>query len=120
MAQPSHAGQEPPLAIVLPKDGAVVGTQLAVVFQTPGDMSKLTMSAPVVGVHLHVAVDDTVLMPMLPQLIRLGGGRYLYLFDLPVKPGAHRLRVFWADAAHDTIASSVRSIGVRVTPDPAP
>lgn len=110
----------PPLKIVLPKDGAEVGTQLALVFETPGDMGKLTMSAPVVGVHLHVSVDDTVLMPAQQQLIRLGGNRYLFVFDLPVKPGAHRISAFWADPAHDTIESSVRTVRVRVTPDTVP
>ncbi|MBL6750313.1 MAG: hypothetical protein ISP90_07305 [Nevskia sp.] len=117
---PAAAPAVPPLKIVLPRDGAEVGTQLALVFATPGDMSKLTMSAPVVGVHLHVAVDDTVLMPAQQQLIRLGGQRYLFVFDLPVKPGPHRISAFWADPAHDTIESSVRTVRVRVTPDPAP
>jgi hypothetical protein len=110
----------PPLSIRLPEDGAVVGTQLALVFETPGDMRKLTMSAPVVGVHLHVAVDDTVLMPTAEQLIRLGAQRYLFLFDLPVRPGVHRLSVYWADPAHGTIEKSVRRVTVRAVADLAP
>jgi hypothetical protein len=41
--------QLPPLKILMPENGATVGTQLALVFQTPADLSTMAMGAP--GTH---------------------------------------------------------------------
>lgn len=106
----------PPLRILFPEPGARVGTQLAVVFETSGEMARLTMSAPAVGTHLHVEADGVSLMPTEDQLIRLGDNRYIFVFDLPVAPGERTLRVYWSDAAHRTIDSSLQQ--VRVTAEP--
>jgi hypothetical protein len=116
-APPAAAAVEPtatppPLRILLPESGAKVGTQLAVVFETPGDLSRMTMSAPMMGTHLHIEVDDTSLMPTESQLIRLGGNRYVFVFDLPVKVGAHTVRVYWSDRMHHPIDSSRQSVNV--------
>lgn len=109
--------EAPPLLILLPKNGATVGQQLAVVFETPGEIAKLTMDAPVVGVHLHIDSGEVSMMPTSRQLIRLGHNRYLFLFDLPATPGEQTVKVYWSDARHRTIESSVRQVTVRVEAD---
>lgn len=108
------ADAAPPLRILLPGNGAKVGTQLAVVFETPGDLGRLTMSAPVVGTHLHIETEGVSLMPTADQLIALGGGRYLFVFDLPVAPGERTLRVYWSDGMHRTIDASMQTVKLTV------
>jgi len=108
--------QLPPLKILMPDNGATVGTHLAVVFQTPADLSKMTMGAAVPGVHLHIDAEEVSLMPTQEQLIRLGGDRYVFLFDLPAKPGKNTLRIYWSDAQHRTMAETVQQITVTVLP----
>lgn len=100
----------------MPGEGDVIGSQVALVIQTPADLDALTMSAREIGVHLHVGIQDLSLMPTREQLIDLGRNRYLFLFDLPAKPGQNRLEVNWADAQHRVIPSSVRSVSVTVRP----
>jgi hypothetical protein len=109
----------PPLKILLPDNGATVGTQLAVVFQTPADLAKMTMGASALGTHLHIEAHDVSAMPSREQLVRLGEDCYLFLFDPPAKPGKNTLRVYWSDAQHETIASTVQQITVTVAPDGA-
>ncbi len=111
-------GSYPDLTIMLPKDGATVSSQLAVVFATSGKMADLTMGSPTPGTHLHIDTQDVSLMPTMQQLISLGGGHYLFLFDLPVEPGKHRINVYWSDAHHQTIKDSVRSVTVNVPAKP--
>jgi len=111
--------QLPPLKILMPDNGATVGTHLAVVFQTPADLSKMTMGTAVPGVHLHIDAQDVSLMPSQEQLIRLGGDRYVFLFDLPAKPGKNTVRIYWSDAQHRTIADTVQQITVTVARDAA-
>ena len=113
------SAQLPPLKILMPENGATVGSQMAVVFQTPADLSKMTMGAPVPGVHLHIEAQDVSMMPSRDQLVRLGEDRYLFLFELPAKPGKNTLRVYWADAQHRTVADSVQQITVTVAGDAA-
>ncbi len=108
--------QLPPLKILLPDDGATVGPQLAVVFQTAADLGKLTMDAAAPGTHLHIEAQDISVMPSREQLVRLGEDRYLFLFDLPSKPGKSVLRIYWSDAQHETIANTVQQITVTVAP----
>ena len=107
----------PSLKILMPENGATVGTHLAVVFQTPADLSKMTMGAPMLGAHLHIEAQDVSMMPSREQLVRLGEDRYLFLFDLPAKPGKNTLRVYWSDAQHRTIADTVQQITVTVARD---
>ena len=108
------ATEVPPLRILYPHAGAKVGTQLAVVFETPGDMQRLTMSASAVGTHLHIEAGGISLMPVQNQLIRLGEGRYVFVFDLPVEPGERDLRVYWSDGMHKTIDASMQSVTLTV------
>ncbi|MGP8121253.1 MAG: hypothetical protein ACLP8B_12135 [Xanthobacteraceae bacterium] len=109
--------QLPPLKILMPQNGATVGTRLAIVFQTPADLGKMTMGAPVPGTHLHIEAQDVSMMPSRDQLVRLGEDRYLFVFELPAKPGKNTLRVFWADAQHRTVADSVQQVTVTVARD---
>jgi hypothetical protein len=111
--------QLPPLKILMPQNGATVGTRLAIVFQTPADLSKMTMGAPAPGAHLHIEAQDVSMMPSRDQLVRLGEDRYLFVFELPAKPGKNTLRVYWADAQHRTVADTVQQITVTVAGDAA-
>lgn len=106
----------PPLEILMPQDGDTVGSQVGVIFNTPGDLDEMTMSAAKIGVHLHVDLEGLSLMPTRQQLIDLGGNRYLFLFDLPARPGRNTIKVYWSDALHRTIESTVRSVTVTVKP----
>jgi hypothetical protein len=109
--------QLPPLKILMPANGAMVGTQLALVFQTPADLSKMMMDAAASGTHLHIDAQDVSVMPSRQQLVRLGEDRYLFSFDLPAKPGKNTLRIYWSDGQHEPIASTVQQITVTVAPD---
>jgi hypothetical protein len=112
---PRHnAGELAPLKILMPANGDIVGSRLAIVFETRADLAKLTMGQQMVGAHLHVEAGDTALMPSHDQLIRLGANRYLFLFDLPARPGNMELRVSWAGADHKTIESSVQKVTVTI------
>jgi hypothetical protein len=117
-----RAGVPQPLGIELPVNGAVVGSQVAVLFRTSADLARFTLDAKMPHVHLHVQMDeDVVAMPTFAELIRLGGNHYLYLFDLPAIAGQHQLKVYWSDPRHETIAASVRSVTITVIPpDDAP
>jgi hypothetical protein len=109
----------PPLKILLPENGATMGTQLALVFQTPADLSKTTTGASAPGTHLHIDAQDVSVMPSRQQLVRLGEDRYLFLFDVPARPGKNTLRIYWSDGQHEPIASTVQQITVTVEPDGA-
>lgn len=110
-------GPLPPLKILMPADEAVVGTHLAVIFQTSADLGKMTMNGSAPGVHLHVDAQDVSVMPSSEQLVRLGGDKYLFLFDLPAKPGRNTMSVYWSDAQHRTIADTVQRVTVNVAPE---
>lgn len=111
---PAAVSHFPALNIISPKEGARVDPAIAVVFETPADLAEMTMSAKQIGVHLHVAIDDTSLMPVMEDLARLGRNRYRYVFDMPVEPGKHVVSVYWSDAQHKTIESTVRKVSVTV------
>ncbi|MDO8768970.1 MAG: hypothetical protein Q7K57_09745 [Burkholderiaceae bacterium] len=106
----------PNITIISPVEGAQVDPTIAVVFETAGDMAKMTMDAKEVGNHLHIDIDGTSLMPLMKDLVALGKNRYRYVFDLPVKPGKHVVSVYWSDAQHKTIESTVRKVNVSVGP----
>ena len=109
----------PPLKILMPGNGDIVGSRLAIVFETPADIGKMTMGHHMMGTHLHVEAGDTVLMPSQEQLVRLGANRYLFLFDLPAQAGTQVLRISWAGGNHKTIESSVQKVTVTVAPEGA-
>lgn len=106
----------PPLRIVSPVAGAQVGPNIKVEFETGADLEQMTMSAKTVGVHLHVDIDGTSLMPTMTELARVGKNRYRYVFDLPLEAGAHAISVYWSDASHKTIESTVSKVNVTVVP----
>lgn len=110
----------PPLRIVHPRNGAVVGNPVAVVFETPADLAKMTMRpgtdahGPMAAMpHLHVELDRRQDMPMLKHLVRVGPQRYRYVLGT-VPPGRHVLRVYWADARHHRIMGTVRAVTFTV------
>ncbi|MBR1087741.1 hypothetical protein JQ621_09685 [Bradyrhizobium manausense] len=105
--------QTSPLKILLPRTGDEVGTRLAIIFETSANLTASTELAN--GQHLHIESDDTMMMPVADQLIRLGKDRYLFVFELPVKPGKRDLRIYWADAEHQPIESSEQKVEVTVT-----
>lgn len=107
----------PPLRIVSPVAGAQVAPNIQVEFETDADLASMTMSAKSIGVHLHVGIDDTSLMPMMADLVRVGNNRYRYVFDLPAAPGQRVISVYWSDAAHRTIESTVQKVSVVVVPN---
>jgi methionine-rich copper-binding protein CopC len=120
----------PPLRLVSPAAHAYVKNPVAVVIETPGDMSRLTMGgtmAPMSGmtgmsgtaaagphVHLHIVVDGTVYMPAGSQLTKAGPGRYRYVLPR-LKAGMHTVRVFWADDTTHAPAGNVDTATYTVT-----
>lgn len=104
----------PPLRIVSPLAGAQVEPNIEVEFETDADLASMTMSAKAIGVHLHVGIDGKSLMPMMADLARVGKNRYRYTFDLPAAPGQRVISVYWSDASHKTIESSVQKVRVVV------
>lgn len=104
----------PLLKFVAPSEGATIGQRVAIVFEGPEQLSKFTMDNPQATLHLHIALDDLELMPMGDQLIGLGKGRYVFIFDLPAEPGKHSLSLYWADQQHKKIEDSVQSVTVTV------
>lgn len=106
----------PPLRIVSPLAGARVESNIEVEFETDADLANMTMSAKSIGVHLHVGIDGTSLMPMMADLVRVEKNRYRYVFDLPAAPGQRVISVYWSDASHKTIESSVQKVSVVVVP----
>ncbi|AUW60613.1 hypothetical protein C1T17_20615 (plasmid) [Sphingobium sp. SCG-1] len=114
-AKPVASTDTPPLKIVGPIDGATIGQRVAVVFEGPAQLSKYTMDNPEAAAHLHIALDDTELMPMGEQLISLGAKQYVFIFDLPTKPGRHTISLYWADRLHKKIENGVQTISVEVT-----
>ena len=61
----------PRLRIVSPLSGAQVEPNMEVEFETDADLANMTMSAKSTGVHLHVGIDGTSLMPMMADLARV-------------------------------------------------
>lgn len=120
MSPPSAAKdikELPLLRIVSPVAGAQVGPNIQVEFETDADLARMTMSAESIGVHLHVGIDDTSLMPVMADLVRVGKNRYRYAFDLPAALGKRIISVYWADGSHKTIESSVQKVSVVVVPN---
>lgn len=119
VAKPARAKELPPLRILAPKEGARIGRVLSVEVETRADLSRLTMSAKEIGAHLHIDLDGLSLMPAQSDLKPLGANRYRYTFDLPAGPGTRVIKVYWSDAAHKAIESTVQQVTVTVVDDAA-
>jgi methionine-rich copper-binding protein CopC len=117
----------PPLRLVSPAGHAQVKNPVAVVFETSGDISQLTMGhamAPMRGmssgtgaeprVHLHIVADGTAYMPAAQQLTKVGPGRYQYVLP-KLAAGTHTVKVFWADDSTHAPAGAVESATYTVT-----
>jgi len=117
----------PPLHLIAPAAHAKLKNPVAVVVETPGDISQLTMGhtvTPMSGmgsdssmgphVHLHILVDGTAYMPAASQLTKIGPARYQY--TLPnLAAGPHTVKVFWADNSTHAPAGGVESATYTVT-----
>lgn len=117
----------PPLRLVAPAGHAQLKNPVAIVIETPGDISQLTMGqtmAPMSGmsgagsmgrhVHLHILVDGTVYMPSSSQLTKVGPDRYQYVLP-KLAAGAHTVKVFWADNSTHAPAGGVETATCTVT-----
>jgi len=112
----------PPLRIISPKSGAVVGNPVVVVFDTPADLSKMTMGAKMPEMetkniqavpHLHIDLDRRSTMPSMKHLKRVGPNRYSFSFGL-VKPGRHTIRIYWAKPKLHKPVGTVHSVTITV------
>jgi hypothetical protein len=105
----------PPLKIVSPLDGAVVSGPVMVVFETAADLSQMTMGPHAMkqgAVHLHIDLDKRLIMPTMKQITRLGPQRYRVGLGAAA-PGAHTIRLFWADARHRPLGP-VQQVAIMV------
>lgn len=104
----------PLITIVSPKDGSHVPPTVVVDFETTGDLASMTMGSKKHGNHLHFSMDELTLMPVMKDLKSLGENRYRFVFELPVKPGKHEIKVYWSDGHHKTLEHTVQKISVTV------
>jgi hypothetical protein len=86
----------PVLKVVSPGNGAVVKNPVVVVFETPADLTMMTMSMSTAA-HLHIDLDKRMTMPSMKMITKVAVNRYRYSFGTAAA-GAHTLRVYWADA----------------------
>jgi methionine-rich copper-binding protein CopC len=110
----------PPLQLIAPLDRGSVTNPVALVIETPGDIKQLTMGGPEMSgmganVHLHILVDGATAMPSGDQLKALGNNRYQYTLA-PLSPGAHTIKVFWADNKTHQPVGPVRAATYSVRP----
>ena len=106
----------PALRILSPANGAKVSSPLIVVFQTPADLSKMTMGAHMVeetAPHLHIDLDKRITMPTMKRLTKVGAKRYRFNLGR-ANPGQHTIRVYWADAKVHKPMGPVQTITVTV------
>jgi methionine-rich copper-binding protein CopC len=95
----------PPLSIVTPKAGATVQSPVVVVFETPADLSMMTVGehGMAMGPHLHVELDKRLTMPTFQQVTRLGPTRYQVTVGAAI-PGKHTIRMYWGSKDHKPIS----------------
>ena len=95
----------PLLTIVTPKRGAAVQSPVVVVFETPADLSMMTLGehGMAMGPHLHVELDGRLTMPTFQQVTRLSPTTYQVTVG-PATRGPHTIRVYWAGKDHKPIS----------------
>jgi len=117
----------PPLHLISPTGAATVKNPVALVMETPGDISQLTMGGNMGSmggmgsmsnmgpqVHLHVLADSVVIMPTAKQLTKVGVNRYQ--LQLPtMSPGTHTIKVYWADNKTHEPVSAVQMATCTIT-----
>ncbi len=113
-AQQHPGGNLPLLTIVVPANGATVIGPVIIVFQTPADLSKMTIGSRTKRTaHIQIALDKRVSMPTIRQLTKVGTDRYQFNLGR-AKPGKHTIRLYWADNQHRPLGSTqVVSIMVK-------
>lgn len=119
----------PPLKTISPVDGAKVRNPVVVIFETPADLSKMTMRKtttvrkttthgkamePMGNLpHLHIDLDKRSIMPSLKHLTQVGPQRYQFSFG-KVSPGRHTIKVYWADAKRHKPMGQVEAVTITV------
>lgn len=106
----------PVLRILSPANGAQVRSPVIVVFETPADLSMMTMGAHMVeetAPHLHIDLDNRITMPTMKQLTKIRAHRYRFILG-KAKPGQHIIRIYWADAKAHKPMGPVQIIRVTV------
>src|SRR2546425_293391 len=95
----------PLLTIVTPKRGAAVQSPVVGVFETPADLSMMTLGehGMATGPHLHVELDGRLTMPTFQQVTRLSPTTYQVTVG-PATRGSHTIRVYWAGKDHKPIS----------------
>ncbi|TMI91046.1 MAG: hypothetical protein E6H00_05000 [Bacillati bacterium ANGP1] len=112
--RPPAAGL-PPLHLIAPANNPRLRNPVALIIETPGDISRLTLGGGMAGmsrmgprVHLHVVVDNATFMPWAKQLTRVGSHRYR--FELPsLSTGTHTIKVYWGDNTTHRPAGAVHT-----------
>jgi hypothetical protein len=114
-AQGHGAEPLPPLKILSPANGATVKSPVIVVFETPADLSKMTMGSHMkeTDPHLHIDIDKRITMPTITQLTQISAHRYSFSVGR-VKLGRHVIRVYWADAKVHKPLSPVQLVTITV------
>lgn len=115
----------PPLRLIAPAGHAQVKNPVAVVIETSADISQVTMGSSMSSmsgmgsghstapVHLHILVDGTAYMPAADQMTKIGPSRYQY--SLPkLAPGAHTMKVFWAENKTHAPSGAVQTVTYTV------
>ena len=82
-----------------------------------GGMSMDTgsMSGMGPGVHLHIVIDDHLLMPTASQLVKVGTDRYRYTFG-PLSPGPHTIKAYWAANKTHKPVGAIQTVTCTVIP----
>jgi methionine-rich copper-binding protein CopC len=105
----------PPLHLIAPANNPRLRNPVALIIETPGDISRLTLGGEMAGmshmgsqVHLHVVVDNATFMPWAKQLTRVGSHRYR--FQLPLlSSGTHTIKIYWGDNTTHRPAGAVQT-----------
>lgn len=113
------AANLPPLRLIAPTSHAQLRNPIAVVIETPGDISQLTMSTSMSGmamggVHLHITVDGKVFMPATQQMKKVAASRYSYQLSGKLSAGTHTIKVFWADDKTHATAGTPQAVTFTV------
>jgi len=109
------AASLPPLHLIAPANNLRLRNPVALVIETPGDISRLTLGGGMAGmshmgpqVHLHVVVDNATFMPWAKQLTSVGSHRYR--FQLPsLSTGTHTIKIYWGDNTTHKPAGAVQT-----------
>lgn len=107
------AAAAPPIELLAPGPGAVVGSPVVLEMRVGGTLTPQPGGWGSGGFHLHADVDGRELMPGPRDIRRLEGGRHAWTLP-PLEPGVRTVALFWSDASHRAITGS-RTPGISIT-----